>query len=381
MVAQVNYTKRVYIPIPEQQQVHTFTLDRLPLQRGGLLGPITLSYETWGSLNALGTNAILITHALTGDTHAHDTDYPDDPKAAWWNPLIGPGRPIDTDRYFVVCANVLGGCGGSTGPASIDPRTERPYGMRFPVVTIHDMVRAQRALMEHLGVRQLAGVYGGSIGGQQALTWAVLYPEMVQRVAVVAATAALSAQGIAFNEVARQIIMADPQWNCGDYAPHRGPSTGLAIARMLAMITYQSETSMEQRFGRNEVRREEIPSPTFHPDLGGRFDVENYLYHQGASLVQRFDANSYLYLSRAMDLFDISEGFPSLEAALSRISSKALFIGINTDFLFPAKHVRSLAEKVRELGGDATYIELDSPHGHDAFLKEWGQMATALQHL
>ncbi|GHO43487.1 homoserine O-acetyltransferase MetX [Ktedonospora formicarum] len=379
MVAQLNYTKMVQIPILEQQQVHTFSLDRLSLQRGGLLGPIQITYETWGTLNALGTNAILITHALTGDTHAHDTERPDDPKAAWWNLLIGPGRPIDTDRYFVVCANVLGGCSGSTGPASIDPRTERPYGMRFPLITIHDMVRAQHALLEDLGVRQLASVYGGSIGGQQALTWAVLYPEMVQRVVVIAASAALSAQGIAFNEVARQVIMADPLWNCGDYAAERAPATGLAIARMLAMITYQSEVSMDQRFGRHEARREEVVSPTAHPDLGGRFDVENYLYHQGGSLARRFDANSYIYLSRAMDLFDISEGFSSLEAALARISSKALFIGINTDFLFPAKHVRALAEKVSALGGDATYIELDSPHGHDAFLKEWEQMAVALQ--
>lgn len=381
MVAQINYTKGILTPIREEQSNGTYTLDRLPLQRGGLLGPITLAYEAWGTLNALGTNAILVTHALTGDAHAHDSERPDDARVAWWNPLIGPGRPIDTDRYFVICSNVLGGCSGSTGPASVDPRTEHPYGMRFPIITIHDMVRAQHALVEHLGVRQLAGVYGGSIGGQQALAWAVLYPEMVQRVAVIAASGALTAQGIAFNEVARQAIMADPQWNCGDYAPGRGPATGLSIARMLAMITYQSEESMEQRFGRHAVRREEVVSPTSHPDLGGRFDVENYLYHQGESLVQRFDANSYLYLSRAMDLFDISEGFSSLDAALARIRSKALFVGINSDFLFPAKHVRTLAERVRQLGGNATYIELDSPHGHDAFLKEWVQMTAALQQL
>ncbi|GHO75761.1 homoserine O-acetyltransferase [Ktedonobacter sp. SOSP1-85] len=381
MVAQINYTKRVLTPIREEQSTGTYTLDRLSLQRGGLLGPITVAYETWGTLNALGTNAILVTHALTGDTHAHDSEHPDDTKIAWWNPLIGPGRPIDTNRYFVICSNVLGGCSGSTGPASVDPRTEHPYGMRFPIITIHDMVRAQHALMEHLGVRQLAAVYGGSIGGQQALAWAVLYPEMVQRVAVIAASGSLTAQGIAFNEVARQAIMADPQWNCGDYAPGRGPATGLSIARMLAMITYQSEESMEQRFGRHAARREEVTSPTAHPNLGGRFDVENYLYHQGESLVQRFDANSYLYLSRAMDLFDISEGFSSLDAALARIRSKALFIGINSDCLFPARHVRTLAERVRQLGGNATYIELNSPHGHDAFLKEWAQMTVALQQL
>jgi homoserine O-acetyltransferase len=251
--------------------------------------------------------------------------------------------------------------------------------MRFPVVTIRDMVRAQRELLIHLGVRELAMVAGGSIGGQQALEWAVSFPDMVRKVAVVAATAAITAQAIAFNEVARQAIMADPAWFCGDYTPGQGPATGLSIARMLAMITYQSEEAMEMRFGRNPVQQDPAPSPTFSPDFGSRFDVENYLYHQGEALTKRFDANSYLYLSRAMDLYDVSEGYPSLDAALRRIRSKALFIGIRSDFLFLAAHVRWLADKVRALGGDAQYVELDSPHGHDAFLKEWSQMATALR--
>jgi homoserine O-acetyltransferase len=305
---------------------------------------------------------------------------PDDPKAAWWNPLIGPGRAFDTSRYFVICSNILGGCYGSTGPSSLDPATGRPYGMRFPLITIRDMVDAQRVLLEHLGVRELAMVAGGSIGGQQALEWAVRYPDMVRKVAVVAATAALTAQGIAFSEVQRQAIMADPRWQGGDYAPGEGPRAGLAIARMLAMITYQSEESMELRFtrNRNPQRFARASSPGNVPDLGERFDVENYLYYQGELLVRRFDANSYLYISRAMDLYDVSEGFPSLEAALSRIRSKALFVGIRSDFLFPAARVRWLAEQVRSLGGDATYVELDSPHGHDAFLKEWEQMTAAL---
>jgi homoserine O-acetyltransferase len=305
---------------------------------------------------------------------------PDDPKAAWWNPLIGPGRPFDTSRYFVICSNILGGCYGSTGPSSLDPATGRPYGMRFPLITIRDMVDAQRVLLDHLGVRELAMVAGGSIGGQQALEWAVRYPDMVRKAAVVAATAALTAQGIAFSEVQRQAIMADPRWQGGDYAPGEGPRAGLAIARMLAMITYQSEESMELRFtrNRNPQRFPQAPSPGNVPDLGERFDVENYLYYQGELLVRRFDANSYLYISRAMDLYDVSEGYPSLEAALSRIRSKALFVGIRSDFLFPAARVRWLAEQVRSLGGDATYVELDSPHGHDAFLKEWEQMTAAL---
>ncbi|GAC1347164.1 MAG: homoserine O-acetyltransferase [Ktedonobacteraceae bacterium] len=362
----------------DNTNVCTHTFDSLPLQRGGQLGPVTLAYETWGTLNAEGDNAILITHALTGNAHAHDAGRPDDPKAAWWNLLIGPGRPFDTTRYFVICSNVLGGCSGSTGPSSIDPESGRPYAMRFPLITIRDMVNAQRKLIEHLGVRQLAMVAGGSIGGQQVLEWAVAYPELVRKAIVVAATAALTAQAIAFSEVQRRAVMLDPLWQGGDYAPGQGPAAGLAIARMLAMITYQSEEAMEMRFARRPAQLNGIPAPTHGAELGGRFDVESYLYYQGQSLVRRFDANSYLYISRAMDLYDVSEGYPSLEAALRRIRSKALSIGIRSDFLFPAAHVRKLADQVRSLGGDSTYVELDSPHGHDAFLKEWEQMTNAL---
>ena len=365
------------LSVDEAYTVSTYTFDALTLQHGSQLGPVTLAYETWGTLNAEGNNAILIMHALTGSAHAHDVEQPDDPKVAWWNPLIGPGRSFDTSRYFVICSNILGSCYGSTSPSSLDPQTGQPYGMRFPVITIRDMVHAQRQLLEHLGVHQLAMAAGGSIGGLQALEWAVTYPDFVRKLAVVAATPAITAQAIAFSEVERQAIMADPLWQGGDYAPEQGPTTGLAIARMLAMITYQSEETMELRFGRQPARRPDIPSPSRAADMGGRFDVEGYLYHQGASLARRFDANSYLYISRAMDLYDVSEGYPSLESALSRIQAKALFVGIRSDFLFPAAHVRWLAEKVKVLGGDSTYIELDSPHGHDAFLKEWGQMADA----
>lgn len=356
-----------------------WTFETLPLQLGGSFGPVTLAYETWGTLNSSGDNAILLTHALTGSAHAHDVEHPDDPRAAWWNPLIGPGRPFDTERYFVICSNVLGGCYGSTGPASLDPSTGRPYGLRFPLVTIRDMVNAQRRLVEHLGVRQLSMVAGGSVGGQQALEWAVSYPELVRRVVVVAATAALTAQAVAFSEVGRQAIMADPRWRNGDYLPGQGPDAGLAIARMLAMITYQSEEAMEMRFARRPAQRPDTVAPSGHTAFGGTFDVEGYLYHQGESLVHRFDANSYLYISRAMDLYDVSTGYASLEAALRCIQSQALFIGIRSDFLFPAARVRMLAEQVRHVGGAARYVELDSPHGHDAFLKEWDQMTAALQ--
>jgi len=378
MVTHVEHKAVTDTQITPAQGLKTFAFETLPLQLGGQLGPVTVAYETWGSLNAAGDNAVLIAHALTGSSHAHDAERPDNTKVAWWNPLIGPGRFFDTSRYFVICSNILGGCYGSTGPSSIDPNTGRPYGIRFPVITIHDMVEAQRRLIEHLGVRQLAMVAGGSIGGQQALEWAVAYPELVQKAIVVAATATLTAQAIAFSEVQRQAILADPRWQGGDYLPGQGPEAGLAIARMLAMITYQSEEGMELRFARETARKSDIVAPSGHTDFGKRFDVEGYLYYQGQSLVKRFDANSYLYISRAMDLYDVSEGYPSLEATLRRVRSKTLFIGIRSDFLFPAARVRWLAEQVRAAGGDASYVELDSPHGHDAFLKEWKQMIDAL---
>lgn len=372
----VTFTRITPVSIP--YMAGSWTFDALPLQLGGSFGPVTLAYETWGTLNSAGDNAILLTHALTGNAHAHDPEHPDDPRAAWWNPLIGPGKPFDTERYFIICSNVLGGCYGSSGPSSLDPTTGRPYGLNFPLVTIRDMVKAQRRLIEYLGVRELAMVAGGSVGGQQALEWAVTYPELVRKVVVVAATAALTAQAVAFNEVERQAIMADPRWRGGNYLPGQGPDTGLAIARMLAMITYQSEEGMEERFARRPATRQDSSAPSGYTTFGGSFDVESYLYHQGESLVRRFDANSYLYLSRAMDLYDVSAGYASLEAALSRIQSQALFIGIRSDFLFPAARVRLLAEQVRQVGGHATYLELDSPHGHDAFLKEWEQMTEAL---
>lgn len=379
MVAQIdqNSIPMRGVPVPAQE-MRTCTIDSLSLQHGARLGPVTLAYETWGKLNDAGDNAILITHALTGSSHAFDPQRPNDPKAAWWNPLIGAGRPFDTSRYFVVCSNVLGGCYGSTGPSSLNPHTGRPYGMDFPVVTIRDMVNAQRKLIDHLGVKRLAMVAGGSIGGQQALEWAITYPEVVQKVAVVAATARLTAQAIAFSEVQRQAIMSDSDWQGGNYTPGNGPRAGLAIARMLAMITYQSEESMEMRFARQPATRLTVAPPAGEADPGSRFDVEDYLYYQGKALVRRFDANSYLYISRAMDLYDVSEGYPSMDAVLRQLRSKALFIGIRSDFLFPAVYVRWLADRVRSQGGDASYIELDSPHGHDAFLKEWKQMTDAL---
>jgi homoserine O-acetyltransferase len=378
MVTQLDHEDVITKPSNLSNQVHLYTFDALPLQRGGQFGPITVAYETWGKLNAEGDNAVLITHALTGSSHAHDAESHDDTKVAWWNPLIGPGRFFDTSRYFVICSNVLGSCYGSTGPSSIDPNTGQTYGMRFPLITIRDMVETQRRLIEYLGVGRLHMVAGGSIGGQQALEWAVAHPELVENVIVVAATAALTAQAIAFSEVGRQAILSDPRWQDGDYLHGQGPNAGLSIARMLAMITYQSEEGMELRFARQPVRKQNVAAPSGFTDPSERFDVESYLYYQGESLVKRFDANSYLYISRAMDLYDVSEGYPSIEDALSRLRSKALFIGIRSDFLFPAARVRWLADHARAAGSNAIYAELDSPHGHDAFLKEWKQMTDAL---
>src|SRR5258708_19535974 len=287
-----------------------FTSDSLQLQRGGHIAPVAAAYETWGKLNAAGDNAVLITHALTGSPRAHDTENPGDPKAAWWNPLIGLGRFFDTSRYYVISSNILGGCYGTTGPSSVDPTTGSPYGMRFPVITIRDMVEVQRKLIEHLGVRQLAMVAGGSIGGQQSLEWAVAYPELVRKAIGVAATAALTAQAVAFSEVGRQAIMADPRWQHGEYAPGQGPEAGLAIARMLSMITYQSEEGMEMRFARQPARCQDTTAPSGHTAFGGTFDVESYLYHQGETLVKRFDANTYLYLTRPINFFDVTSAPP-----------------------------------------------------------------------
>ena len=351
----------------EEQEAPLRQLDLGPLdlELGGHLENVTLAYRTWGRLNDAGDNAVIVLHALTGDSRAGGD-------GGWWEPLIGSGRAIDTGRAFVVCANVLGGCQGSTGPASLDPLTGRPYAMRFPLITIGDMVRAQRRLVEALGVRRLIAV-GGSIGGFQAYEWATRHADLVAAAAPVAATAALDPQGIAMNEIGRRAIMADPNWRGGNYA-NEGvfPADGLAIARMAGMVTFHSKESMELRFGRNPATR-----PGLYPSLGQTFDVEGYLHYHGAALVRRFDANAYLYLSRAMDHYDI--GRDGGEAAwLERIAAPMLLVGIRSDWLFPPGPIRDLAERMRALGKDAAYTELDSPWGHDAFLKEWELMGRAL---
>ena len=341
---------------------------------GGYLPEVTLAYETWGELDSTGENAVLIVHALTGDSHAAGSPSPEYKRGGWWSPMVGPGRPVDTDKYFVVCSNVLGGCAGSTGPASEDPETGHPYGMRFPVVTIRDMVRAQKRLLDSLGVRRLALVIGGSIGGQQALEWAVEYPEFVEKAAPVAATGALGPQGIGMSELGRRAIMADPNWWGGNYyGTGKSPEEGLAIARMAGMMTYQSAEGQWERFGRRPATR-----PALYEELGGRFEVESYLQYQGRDLVGRFDANSYLYLTRAMDLYDVAAGYGSGGEAYGRIEAEMLFVGVSSDWLFPAGEVRAAAENVRRAGADARYVEIESPNGHDSFLKDWAQLREAV---
>ncbi len=347
------------------------------LALGDALPQFDLAYECYGRLNATRDNAILLIHALTGDAHAAGRHAPADRKPGWWDPMIGPGRPLDTDRHFVICANALGGCAGSTGPCSLDPATGQPWGARFPLVTVADLVRAQRLLLDRLGVRRLAGVLGGSLGGMQALEWAVRYPALVDRVAVLAAAGRLGPQGIALNEIGRRAILLDPRWQGGDYPPGEGPDEGLAIARMVGTVTYHSPESLALRFGRQPANRPPR-RPAFHP-ADRPFDVEGYLHYQGDALVARFDAHTYLRQTRAMDRYDVAEGRPSERAALAAVRAPVLTLGIRSDWLFPPHEVRALADAITAAGGDARYRELDSPHGHDAFLKEWGLLDPILR--
>lgn len=347
----------------------SITIERLPLDDGSVLAPAVIAYETWGTLAPTRDNVIVLCHALTGSAHAADPAAPDDPRAGWWNPLVGPGRAFDTTRYFVLCANALGGCSGSTGPLSPAPGDGLPYGSHFPMVTVGDIARAQRLLLERLGIRRVAVIAGGSLGGLQALESAIASPDLIERALVVAAGPRLSAQGIALNEIGRRAIVADPCWRGGDYAPGEGPAEGLAIARMVAMLSYTSAESLEARFGRRVASQ-----PTRQPSFGAAFDVESYLQYQGEKLVRRFDANSYLLLTRAMDRYDAGARHGSDHAAFARIRADVLAVGVTSDWLYPPEQVRALAEGIAATGGRARYAEIVSPHGHDAFLKEWDQL-------
>ena len=350
------------------------TIAELPLLNGTTLGPVTIAYERWGTLNATGDNAILICHALTGDTHAYAPEAPDDPRVGWWNPLIGPGRVFDTDRFCVICSNVLGGCYGSTGPTSPHPADGAPYRLRLPLVTVGDMVNAQHELLVQLGVTRLHAVTGGSLGGLQTLAWAIQYPDFVDRAIVLAASARLGTQGLAIDDIARQAIMGDPTWQDGQYPLGKGPVLGLTIARMLGMLTYTTPQGLAARFGRRPATQ-----PSNFPAFGPRLEVETYLHHQGEKLVQRFDANTYLYLASAMDRYDATEPYGSKAAAFARIQASVLTVGIDTDWLFPAADVRAVADGISAVGGQARYAEIASPEGHDAFLKAWDQLDAVLR--
>jgi len=337
----------------------------LVLDSGATLAPVEVAFETYGTLDAAGTNAVFVCHALTGDAHAAGHHgYPS--RIGWWDNLIGSGRPLDTDRYFVVCANLLGGCQGTTGPSSLDPQTETPYGLRFPLFSVADLVRVHRALCRHLGITRLLAAIGGSLGGMQALQWALDAPEELHAAITVCASARLSAQNIAFSAVARESIMRDPAFQGGDYYDSgRRPDIGLAVARMMAHITYLSEVGMGEKFGR---RIQDAEEPRFGLEVD--FQVESYLQHQGESFLKRFDANSYLYLSRVMDYFD---PFPDPEEAKRRlepVTTRFLVLSFDTDWRFDTEHSKEIVRPLLASGVPVTFREIASPHGHDSFLLE-----------
>ncbi len=337
----------------------------LRLQGGAVLGPVTLAYETYGTLNAKKDNAILICHALSGD--AHVAAHPDMPgqKPGWWEAAVGPGKAFDTDRYFVVCSNVIGSCYGSTGPASIDPRTGYPYGLTFPIVTVADMVDAQRLLVDALGIEKMLAVAGGSLGGMQALQWSVAYPERVRSAIVLAATARGSAQSIALNELARQAIYADANWDRGSYYGRIPPHAGLALARMVGHVTYLSEASMKAKFGRRLRYRED-----YRFGFAPEFQIETYLQHQGHRFTERFDANSLLYVTKAIDYFDLTYGRKSLAEAFRGVASRFLVVSFSSDWLYPPAQSQELVRALLQNDVDASYVEVQSDYGHDAFLLE-----------
>jgi homoserine O-acetyltransferase len=321
-----------------------------------------VAYETYGLLNAAKTNAILVLHAFSGDAHAAGIG-PETGKPGWWDNSIGPGKAFDTNKYFVICSNVLGGCRGSTGPGSIDPATGRPYGMSFPVITIGDMVRVQKMLIDSLGIAKLLSVSGGSMGGMQALEWAVAHPGRVVSAIPIACTTRHSAQQIAFNEVGRQAIMADPDWNGGDYYGKQPPARGLAVARMVGHITYMSDDSMREKFGRRLRGKE-----SFGYDFDVDFEVESYLRYRGSQFVNRFDANSYLYITKAMDYFDLTNGQGTLAAAFEPASARFLVVSFSSDWLYPSYQSQEIVRALRARNCDVAYIELQSNYGHDSFL-------------
>jgi homoserine O-acetyltransferase len=362
------------------QEAHTpsssvarFDLERpLVMDCGIHLAPWQIAFQTYGTLNATRSNAVLICHALTGDQHVANT-HPVTGKAGWWTTMVGSGRPIDTDKYFVICANVIGGCLGTTGPASINPATDQVYGLDFPVVTIRDMVKAQAALLDHLGIETLFCVAGGSMGGMQVLQWAALYPNRVFSAMPIATAAKHSAQNIAFHEVGRQAVMADPEWDSGRYALlGKRPLKGLAVARMGAHITYMSEAALHTKFGRQLQNRD---APTFSFDAD--FQIESYLRHQGMTFVERFDANSYLYVTRAMDYFDLAAEYDGVLAnAFRGTKTRFCVVSFTSDWLFPTSDSRAIVHALNAVAASVSFVEIDTDKGHDAFLLDEPELFT-----
>jgi homoserine O-acetyltransferase len=359
-----------------QSATATFGADKpLALDSGVSLSPFTIAYETYGTLNADKSNVVLICHALTLDQYAASA-HPITGKAGWWPHMVGPGLPIDTDRFFVICPNVVGGCMGTTGPRDIDPATGQPYGLNFPVITIGDMVRAQAMLLDKLGIGDLFCVIGGSMGGMQVLQWAAAYPDRVFSAIPIATAARHSAQNIAFHEVGRQAIMADPEWKQGAYLIEgTSPAKGLAVARMAAHITYLSETALHRKFGRNLQDREAV---TYGFDAD--FQIESYLRHQGSTFVDRFDANSYLYLTRAMDYFDLADDFGGVLANAFR-GTKARFcvVSFTSDWLFPTSDSRQTVHALNAIAANVSFVEIRTDKGHDAFLLDEPEMFATLR--
>lgn len=354
--------------IVKTQKVRLYTeAEPFQFDVGVKLGPIDVAFETYGELNSNGTNCILVCHALTGSAHAGFYNSEDDKAPGWWDGIIGPGRALDTTKHFVVSSNILVGCYGTTGPSTMNPVTMREYGTSFPTTTIRDMVRVQKRLLEWLGVERVELVIGGSMGGMQAVEWAVMYPDFVEKVVPIATGASHTAWGIGLNEVARQAIFNDPAYANGNYYASGQPSRGLALARMIAMISYRSPESFTMRFQR-ERAREDGGKDFFDPK--NIFQVESYLHYQGVKLVERFDANTYIYITRAMDLHDVSRGRGKLSDVLASIRAKTLCVGISSDVLYPGVEQRGLAELIP----DAHYAEIQSIHGHDAFLIEFDQL-------
>ena len=335
--------------------------DELPLESGKKLGPITLAYETYGQLNLEKSNAILVVHALSADAHAAGY-HKGDQEPGWWDNMIGPGKAFDTDQYFVICSNVIGGCKGSTGPSSVNPQTGKPYALDFPMITIADMVNAQRRLVDHLGIEKLLTVVGGSMGGMQVLQWVAAYPERVRSVIPIATALKNSPQQIAFNEVVRQSIMADPAWRQGNYYDYGQPEKGLAVARMIGHITFMSDQSMEEKFSRR------LKNGNYGFKFGLDFEVEGYLRNRGDNFVKRFDANSYLYVTKAMDYFDLSDGKMIPKGV--EPATRFLVVSFKSDWLYPSYQSQEIVRQLKTRQADVTYCEVSSTYGHDAFLLE-----------